>query len=572
MQKFKSSHLFTSNPFNKYSSSLGGLLLQQHHQKNIFRITSSNNLNKNYSRNFNRFVGENKPLEKSHYDGAGKESSNLEKKLNNGKNVHMRRENHAIFMERTRELNERRDEIIPLLASPLKTEETIERFMSNSKRHFTFVNDQAKVNVLKAKLLEKKDELIVFEGTYHNMLELYNGLKRKISEYLNERISNDSRSKSLKEKYLENHISKLEFTEIMSRFGVLGRMVNGSLQVNVKKLPTLDLLDRLGNFTIEQSRKMKPEVVRSEIFIPIHTLISSIKSMDQWEKKGIELETFEDEKVTIYPHFGVYMPTRKELFTSLIKQSVNELINSKLTNSKKPKLEILDLGAGSGVFSIYVSKLISENVSDLEIKFVDINPWALECSKFNFENNFKSCNNISGKYVQVDLTSDNNLNESNDSNSNNLILCNPPWISIEKKDYEHIQNERMKFGSFKNTIDLSIFDTDYEFLDQFLNLLQNSQNKQTFGMLLVSNVGHLVGVEQISILQALEKKIIGTNIKIEKVVTLRREQGLNQELSVKKYLVDNPLSSKRKKSPHQNLIQDTKASEEVYCVNLRRID
>ncbi|KAG2373805.1 hypothetical protein C9374_011690 [Naegleria lovaniensis] len=533
-------------------------------------------------------------------------------------------ENH--HAEKLNELHQ--NKIIPLLISPFQTNRILnQHLLSLDAKQIFFANDQTQVQTLMNQLLLNQDEclknctsgnvngskstMIVFEGTYHNMLELYNSLKKRLSEHLNSK-QEQKIDKSLKEKYLESHLSKLEFTDIISRFGILGHLewnneknsTNGSntplsIKTKVKRLPKLDTLNRLLQFTMEKAEKFGPVLSRSDIFIPIHSLLSSIKSMDQWEKKGIQISLSEHEILEIYPQFGVYSPTRKEIFSTLVRDACDGFLKTSQTWKQMKNVNIIDIGCGTGVFGLFVARCLSRFPSrsnpKFNLQFIDINEWAMECTMKNvkvFSNKF-GCHNFLGTvdYSLMDISNKevvqqeifqklDSRNYSSNSPTLNLLLCNPPWISISKQDSEIIQHKRERLNMFKNVIDLSIFDTEHEFLDNFLNLVQqfvatsSLNNSQTYGMILISNVGHLLGLEEKTILETIENKCHQKRLKIVRIFTLRREDDKHHDvetsqkhsLSVKEFLVNNPLASKRKKSPHHDDIQQAKENEEVYCI------
>ena len=287
---------------------------------------------------------------------------------------HTNSPHHHLTLQQLQEFpNIENKKIIPLLISPFQTDRILHEHLSqqpivserseHSKRIW-LAHDQTKVHTLINLMFNQplnsdtKSNIIVFEGTYHNMLELYQSLKRRLSGYLNLK---HEKKKSLKEKYLESHLSKLEFTDMISRFGILGRVEldhdkkeNGEysksysfIQTKVKRLPKLETLNRLAQFTIEKAEKIDPLLNGAYIFIPIHSLLSSIKSMDQWEKNGIQISLSEKDFIDIYPQFGVYSPTRREIFSTLIRNACEEFLKNSQMLKQMNNINIIDIGCGT---------------------------------------------------------------------------------------------------------------------------------------------------------------------------------------------------------------------------------
>nr|CAG4710728.1 unnamed protein product [Naegleria fowleri] len=534
---------------------------------------------------------------------------------------HTNSPHHHLTLQQLQEFpNIENKKIIPLLISPFQTDRILHEHLSqqpivserseHSKRIW-LAHDQTKVHTLINLMFNQplnsdtKSNIIVFEGTYHNMLELYQSLKRRLSGYLNLK---HEKKKSLKEKYLESHLSKLEFTDMISRFGILGRVEldhdkkeNGEysksysfIQTKVKRLPKLETLNRLAQFTIEKAEKIDPLLNGAYIFIPIHSLLSSIKSMDQWEKNGIQISLSEKDFIDIYPQFGVYSPTRREIFSTLIRNACEEFLKNSQMLKQMNNINIIDIGCGTGVFGLFVSRYLStyclpqSSTATFNLQFIDINEWAIECTKKNVNIYFNKFGNhnervdftlldISNREIaQQEILSKVESKKDNTLQNLNLLLCNPPWISISKQDSQFIQQKRESLNTFKNVIDLSIFDIEHEFLDNFLHLIQqfvssssskHDNRSQTYGMILISNVGHLLGLEEHPILETVENKCLQIGLKIVRVFTLRRDMDSQKHsLSVREFLVNNPLASKRKKSLHHDEIQQAKENEEVYCV------
>ncbi|KAA0913455.1 methyltransferase [Psychrobacter sp. ANT_WB68] len=118
----------------------------------------------------------------------------------------------------------------------------------------------------------------------------------------------------------------------------------------------------------------------------------------QWREKGVPIESL---GLSIFPHYGVFAPTRHEYVQLLL-------------DAPLPKVHDVayDIGTGTGLLAIILAQRGVKQVIA-----TDLNPRALACAKENFTRLALT----SVQLQQADLYP-------TDAPLANLIVCNPPWL------------------------------------------------------------------------------------------------------------------------------------------------
>ena len=118
----------------------------------------------------------------------------------------------------------------------------------------------------------------------------------------------------------------------------------------------------------------------------------------QWREKGVPIESL---GLSIFPHYGVFAPTRHEYVQLLL-------------DAPLPKVYDVayDIGTGTGLLAIILAQRGVKQVIA-----TDLNPRALACAK----ENFTRLASTSVQLQQADLYP-------TDAPLANLIVCNPPWL------------------------------------------------------------------------------------------------------------------------------------------------
>ena len=118
----------------------------------------------------------------------------------------------------------------------------------------------------------------------------------------------------------------------------------------------------------------------------------------QWREKGVPIESL---GLSIFPHYGVFAPTRHEYVQLLL-------------DAPLPKIHDVayDIGTGTGLLAIILAQ---RGVK--QVVATDLNPRALDCASENFTR--LALTNV--QLQQADLYPTN-------APLANLIVCNPPWL------------------------------------------------------------------------------------------------------------------------------------------------
>ncbi len=117
----------------------------------------------------------------------------------------------------------------------------------------------------------------------------------------------------------------------------------------------------------------------------------------QWRAKGVPIESL---GLSIFPHYGVFAPTRHEYVQLLLDASLPDACNI-----------AFDIGTGTCLLAIILSQRGVQQVIA-----TDLNPRALACASENFARL-----ELSVQLQQADLFP-------TDTPLANLIVCNPPWL------------------------------------------------------------------------------------------------------------------------------------------------
>lgn len=123
--------------------------------------------------------------------------------------------------------------------------------------------------------------------------------------------------------------------------------------------------------------------------------------------------------------------------TELLVDKTINLIKKKFTN----KIDILDIGTGSGAISIVLSKNINSNVTAC-----DISEKALNMA----ENNAR-LNNVNINFIESDLFS-------NVDSKFDVIISNPPYISYDEEIMESVKKYEPNLALFANNNGLEFYD------------------------------------------------------------------------------------------------------------------
>ena len=105
------------------------------------------------------------------------------------------------------------------------------------------------------------------------------------------------------------------------------------------------------------------------------------------------------------------------------RQETEELINEILVDNKRPGLQILDIGSGSGCIGI----TLALEMSDARVSLLDVEEVALEVSKENARRN-----QLDLSFIQENVLEMDRLPQTYD-----IIVSNPPYVTEKEKELMH---------------------------------------------------------------------------------------------------------------------------------------
>jgi len=194
--------------------------------------------------------------------------------------------------------------------------------------------------------------------------------------------------------------------------------------------------------------------IEGEALLPLRDLLAMV-SAHEWRKNGVPIRALAGTK--IYPHYGVFPPTRQDYIDLLAEAPL-------------PTGDLaFDLGTGSGVLT---AVLLQRGVH--RVVATDNAPRALACAVENFER--------LGVADRVTLVAGRLYPEGKAS----LIVCNPPWLPA-------------KAGT---SLESAVYDPDGAMLREFLNGLSGHLLPGGEGWLIMSNLAEHLGLRQSGELQA----------------------------------------------------------------------
>lgn len=177
----------------------------------------------------------------------------------------------------------------------------------------------------------------------------------------------------------------------------------------------------------------------------------------EWNRNGVYIKAMKD---YIYPHYGVFPPTRQEY--------IKLLDNIHIDSTKENNSTLMEVGIGSGVLSCVLLK--QQKVT--HVIGTDSNPYAIACARDNLDR-LGFGNHVD--LIQTDIFPTTTLDKVD------AVLFNPPWIPCIKYD------EATWFEK-------AVYDQDQNVLRRFLLQVQHHVNEDGRVYLILSNLGILLGL------------------------------------------------------------------------------
>ncbi len=247
---------------------------------------------------------------------------------------------------------------------------------------------------------------LLWRGDFHNARQLLQALGRRIDR-------TNERSEQRKIKKVANQSAKSSKTaaEPSETSKHIPNLFHQQRQIQAQRARILSrlLLELDANYVSQLRRAPDVSAACTAAFGQLdkelnESCVLSFRDLQgalgaaQWREKGVPIESL---GLSIFPHYGVFAPTRHEYVQLLL-------------DAPLPKVYDVayDIGTGTGLLAIILAQRGVKQVIA-----TDLNPRALACAK----ENFTRLASTSVQLQQADLYP-------TDAPLANLIVCNPPWL------------------------------------------------------------------------------------------------------------------------------------------------
>ncbi|WP_201566968.1 methyltransferase [Psychrobacter immobilis] len=245
---------------------------------------------------------------------------------------------------------------------------------------------------------------LLWRGDFHNAKQLLQALNRRI-----ERTNERSEQRKIKKAANKSAKSNAESDSVNSK--ELPNLFHQQRQMQAQRARILSrlLLELDANYVSHLRRAPDVSAACTAAFGQLdnaadESCVLSFRDLQgalgaaQWREKGVPVESL---GLSIYPHYGVFAPTRHEYVQLLLDATL-------------PTIHEIayDIGTGTGLLAIILAQ---RGVN--QVIATDLNPRALACASENFTR--LKLTNV--QLQQADLYP-------TDAPLANLIVCNPPWL------------------------------------------------------------------------------------------------------------------------------------------------
>lgn len=231
---------------------------------------------------------------------------------------------------------------------------------------------------------------LLWRGDYHNARQLLQAINRRIERTAQRRASKAAKSAktaagtaTILNLFHQQRQAQAQRASILSR--LLLELEAGYVS-QLRRAPDLSVACNAAFGELDEA-----------CLISLRDLQGALGAA-QWREKGVPITGLD---LSIYPHYGVFAPTRHEY--------VQLLLDAPLPDSHDLAF---DIGTGTGLLAIILAR---RGVKQLVA--TDLNPRALACAADNLQR--LELTNVQLQQVDVFPT---------EQPLANLIVCNPPWL------------------------------------------------------------------------------------------------------------------------------------------------
>ena len=247
---------------------------------------------------------------------------------------------------------------------------------------------------------------LLWRGDFHNARQLLQALGRRI-----DRTNERSEQRKIKKAANQSAKSSKTAAEPLETSKHIPNLFHQQRQIQAQRARILSrlLLELDANYVSQLRRAPDVSAACTAAFGQLdkelnESCVLSFRDLQgalgaaQWREKGVPIESL---GLSIFPHYGVFAPTRHEYVQLLL-------------DAPLPKVYDVayDIGTGTGLLAIILAQRGVKQVIA-----TDLNPRALACAK----ENFTRLASTSVQLQQADLYP-------TDAPLANLIVCNPPWL------------------------------------------------------------------------------------------------------------------------------------------------
>ena len=247
---------------------------------------------------------------------------------------------------------------------------------------------------------------LLWRGDFHNARQLLQALGRRI-----DRTNERSEQRQMKKAANQSAKSSKTAAEPSETSKHIPNLFHQQRQIQAQRARILSrlLLELDANYVSQLRRAPDVSAACTAAFGQLdkelnESCVLSFRDLQgalgaaQWREKGVPIESL---GLSIFPHYGVFAPTRHEYVQLLL-------------DAPLPKVYDVayDIGTGTGLLAIILAQRGVKQVIA-----TDLNPRALACAKENFTRLALT----SVQLQRADLYP-------TDAPLANLIVCNPPWL------------------------------------------------------------------------------------------------------------------------------------------------
>ena len=245
---------------------------------------------------------------------------------------------------------------------------------------------------------------LLWRGDFHNAKQLLQALTRRI-----ERTNERSEQRKIKKAAKANESAQSPNSAIESV--VIPNLFHQQRQMQAQRARILSrlLLELDASYASQLRRAPDVSAACKAAFGQLdnatdESCVLSFRDLQgalgaaQWRAKGVPIDSL---GLSIFPHYGVFAPTRHEYVQLLLDAPLPTVHNI-----------AYDIGTGTGLLAIILAQRGVKQVIA-----TDLNPRALDCASENFTR--LALTNV--QLQQADLYPTN-------TPLANLIVCNPPWL------------------------------------------------------------------------------------------------------------------------------------------------